>query len=466
MDEQETTAPEEWVPTSQKQTAPPAKTWTAGTLTYTRGGLVVLFFLLLAGDLVWALRDRSIGPITQLLFKNHGASDFFNGLMLSSVPTVIGMVLGPIISYRSDRYRSKLGRRIPFLFVTTPVVLIGMLGMSFSKWLGPELQLLVPSLSADQAALWVLGGAWIFFEFGVLIASVVFFALINDVVPSTLLGRFFGLFRIVSLLVGIGFNYMLFGYAEQHHEVVFAALAIIYAVGITLMCCFVREGEYPPVEHGTSRRSNLKIAFEYLKNCSKSPYYWLLFSMLIVTGLVWLPGGTFIAFYAKSLNIDMDYYGRLGAYSYVISLLLAYPLGVWVDRFHPLRCVMVVVSIHFVTSLLSGIFVHDQLTFTVAFIVQTVMAGSYWTVSAPLTMRLFPRAQFAQYGIVGGLLGGILNAFAVPLLGKFLDYSGHQYVYTFYMAAAVSFVSIVLLFAYYRKFQAYGGVKNYVAPEF
>lgn len=445
---------------------PPRKTWSAGTLTYHRKGLIVLFLLLLTGDLVWALRDRSIGPITQLLFKNHGASDFFNGLMLSSVPTTMGMVISPFISYFSDRYRSRFGRRIPFILITTPIVLAGMLGMAASKFLAPELQKLIPSLSDDRAALWILGGAWVLFEFGVLIASAVFFALINDVVPAGLLGRFFGLFRIVSLLAGIGFNYFLFGYAEAHHEVVFAMLALLYGVGITLMCLFVREGEYPPVEHGSPGRNNWTIAQEYLGRCVRSRYYWLLFAMLIVTGMVWLPAGTFIAFYAKKLEIDMDYYGKLGAASYLVSLVIAYPLGVWADRFHPLRCVIVTIACYWVISLAAGFLVCDRLTFSLAFMAQSVTAGAYFTVAASLTMRLFPRAQFAQYGIVGGLLGGVVNAFAVPLLGVFLDYSGHQYQYTFFMATAVSTLALILLAAYYRQFQACGGVKNYVAPEF
>ncbi|MGE4565779.1 MAG: MFS transporter, partial [Victivallaceae bacterium] len=156
---------------------PHHKTWSVGTLTYTRGKLVLLFFLLLAGDFVWALRDRSIGPITQLLFKNYGASDFLNGLMLSSIPCVIGMVLGPIISYRSDRFRSRLGRRIPFLFITTPVVFGGMVGMALSAIFANSINHLFPNLTHNEMVLYLLGGSWIFFEFGVIVASVVFYAL-------------------------------------------------------------------------------------------------------------------------------------------------------------------------------------------------------------------------------------------------------------------------------------------------
>lgn len=443
-----------------------AKVWSIGTLHYDRVKLLVLFLLLLTGDLVWALRDRSISPVVQLLFKNHGASDFFNGLMLSSIPSALGLMIGPFVSYHSDRFRSHLGRRIPFLMVTTPMVLLGMLGMAGSKMLAPMLQRIFPVLSSDDCALWILGGAWILFEFGVLVASVVFFALINDVVPHELLGRFFGLFRMVSLLAGIGFGYFFFGYAEYHHEVVFMVLAVAYSIGITLMCCFVKEGEYPPTEKGRSVGENLQIAWKYLKNCSKSPYYWLLWAMLISAGLVWVPSGTFVAFYAKQLDIPMDYFGKLGALGLGISLFLSYPLGILADRFHPLRCVMVVIAIFLVSALLSGFLVTDKRTFSIAVTVQSVAAGAYWTCSASLTMRLFPRSQFAQYGIVGGILAGIVHFVSVPLLGYFLDRTGHCYRYTFFVGAAVALLALLLACCYYRKFNQLGGVKNYQPPEF
>ncbi len=444
----------------------PGKTWSVGTLVYNRKGLVILFFLLLGGDFVWALRDRSIGPITQLLFKNYGASDFLNGLMLSSIPCVIGMVLGPIISFRSDRFRSRLGRRIPFLLVTTPVVFGGMVGMAGSVIFANMLGSYFPGLTHNQMVLYLLGASWIFFEFGVIVAGVVFFALINDVVPQQLLGRFFGLFRFVSLLVGIVFNYGFFGYAEKNHGVVFGTLAVAYAIGITMMCCFVREGQYPPPPAKEPGKNNWRTAFEYLGRCARSPYYWLLFSMLTINGLVWLPSGTFIAFYAKQLQIDMDYFGKLGAYSYVVSLVLAYPLGAWVDRFHPLRCVMLTIGVYTVVTLLSGFFICDQKTFAIAMVTQSVVAGVYWTTSSSLTMRLFPRSQYAQYGIVGGFLGGIVNFFAVPLLGIYLDASGHAYGHTFFMASGLGVIALILMAWYFRYFNAYGGVKNYVAPEF
>ena len=135
--------------THSAEGAPACRLWRAGTLTYTFAGIVALFFLLLAGDFVWSLRERSVGVITQLLLKQHGASDFLVGLYLVALPGILGLLVGPVISYRSDRHRGRFGRRIPYLFMTTPFILVGLLGLGVT----PQLDLLTAQSDLTAAQL-------------------------------------------------------------------------------------------------------------------------------------------------------------------------------------------------------------------------------------------------------------------------------------------------------------------------
>ena len=80
----------------------------------------MLFFWLLWGDFTIMLRERSVTPTFQYMLKELNASDFVLGLLVGFLPHAIGMVLGPVISYRSDRLRSPRGRRIPYLVLSTP----------------------------------------------------------------------------------------------------------------------------------------------------------------------------------------------------------------------------------------------------------------------------------------------------------------------------------------------------------
>src|SRR5437763_655717 len=106
--------------------------WRAGTLTYTSGGLVMLYFYLLGGDFFWQLRERAISPSIPLLLRHFGASDFATAVLWGFVPPALAIFLSPIVSYRSDRCRSRLGRRIPFLLVATPPAFVAMVGLALS----------------------------------------------------------------------------------------------------------------------------------------------------------------------------------------------------------------------------------------------------------------------------------------------------------------------------------------------
>ena len=113
--------------------------WTVGTLSYTSGGIVILFLWLLWGDFAWSMRDRSVGPMASWYLDHIGVPKLLFGLLMSSFPALIGLILGPIISVKSDRHRGKWGRRIPFLLVTTPIAAFGMIGLAMTplmaKWL-------------------------------------------------------------------------------------------------------------------------------------------------------------------------------------------------------------------------------------------------------------------------------------------------------------------------------------------
>ncbi len=223
------------------------KTWRAGTLTYTTGALVVLFLWLLIGDFSWQMKERGTQPVVQVMLRQFKVSDFLTGFLVLALPAAIGIFLTPIISYRSDRHRGRWGRRIPFLLATAPVTTLSMCGMAFSPmigtWLhgrmgwGPE--------TLNLTVILVLGFFWTLLDFATVVATALFGALVNDVVPRALIGRFYGLFRVVSLLAGIIFNSLVIGHAEAYYVPILAGVGLLFGLGITVMCLAVKEGEYP-----------------------------------------------------------------------------------------------------------------------------------------------------------------------------------------------------------------------------
>ncbi len=441
--------------------------WTAGTLTYTLGGIVGLFFLLLAGDFVWSLRERSVGVIAQLLLKQQGASDFLVGLYLVTLPGILGLLVGPVVSYRSDRHRGRWGRRIPYLFFSTPVAFAGMVGMAFTPWLGERLYAWGEwqSFTQNQLILALFGVSWMLFEFGVFIGNAIFTALINDVVPKSLVGRFFGLFRIVSLATGIIFNAWFLGYAETHYMILFLSVGVVYVTGFMLMCFRVREGEYPPLAAtATERHSPLGAAVIYLRESFSMSYYLEIFIAVTLAMIVFMPVNTYLIFFIRELHISLAHFGKYTAISYVISMVLSYPLGMLADKYHPLRCGIAVMVLYAVSCICSGLWIATETSFAVALIVHTVLSGTYFTLTASLLLRLFPQTRFAQYQSAQGIFGTCAAITVVPLIGKLIDLSGN-YRLIFYAGSGLAFLTAIALLLCYRRFTRYGGPDHYVPPE-
>ncbi|HSI86776.1 MAG: MFS transporter [Candidatus Methylacidiphilales bacterium] len=445
------------------------QTWSAGTLTYTRGGLGWLFFWLLWGDFAWAMRDRVIPPVMQLLFKQYEVSDTMAGLLFTSFPITLGLLTGPFICYMSDRHRGKWGRRIPYIFVTTPFIVVSIIGMALSPWLGAYAQwLLGPGVSLNVSVLMFLAFFCLVFEFFCGTANMLYGSLVNDVAPPQVLGRFFGLFRAVSLIVGAVFSYWLFGHAEANYVWYFIGIGILYGAGFSMMCLNVKEGDYP--EPPAIPQSSLKDRFltaagDYIKTGYGNSYYLWFFAVSILANLVNVPVNLYNVFYAKSLGMDMNVYGACLAASFVVSLCLAYPLGWLSDRFHPLRMVMVALAGYMLGMAWAFLFVCDAATFGVALMIHCVIGGSLFTVLLSLPQKLLPRDQFAQISSAGGTLGCLVSIVFAPALGMFLDFTDHAYRYTFAVAFIVTVLALMASLILHRKFMVLGGPENYQAPK-
>src|SRR2546423_12670342 len=100
--------------TMQLDPASADKPYKVGTLAYDRRGLVTVFAWLLWGDFCLYLMDAGVGNnLVPLQLQKHGASNTLITVIKTSVVELVLLVLCPIVSTWSDRYRSRLGRRIP-----------------------------------------------------------------------------------------------------------------------------------------------------------------------------------------------------------------------------------------------------------------------------------------------------------------------------------------------------------------
>jgi hypothetical protein len=345
---------------------------------------------------------------------------------------------------------------------------------------------------------------WLIFELFSLVANGLFMGLINDVVPRTVIGRFFGLFRIFSLLAGIIFNFWLIKHAEVWGSWIFTGLGIIYFLGFLVMCLGVREGAYPPPEgQGVHPLRHFGNA---MRQSFETPYYLAIFALVTVGLNAFQPVNVFDLKAAKEFGMPDAFYGVCVGISYIVSIAIAFPLGWWTDRFHPLRTAMVTMAIYGVGMLVAHVMLapgsgaavvvaHSPTStaladgsataasasaaavsagfwdigpqgrvFAVVLILHTILSGTYFTTSASLAQRLFPRLTFAQLaaamGIISGV-GAVIASFGFPELIKSL---GGSYRSIFLVGAGMAALWVLCWIPVFRGYLRLGGDAAYRAP--
>ena len=112
-----------------------------------------------------------------------------------------------MVSFRSDRTRTRWGRRIPYLFWSTPfmglfLVLIGCYEALTSLFTGGAEQVHAARVAVQQHGdvdRRCIGVLIVGSDFAGIFANTIYYYLFNDVVPPQYISRFFSLFRIVAV---------------------------------------------------------------------------------------------------------------------------------------------------------------------------------------------------------------------------------------------------------------------------
>jgi len=411
----------------------------AGTLRYTAAGLAVVVFWLLFGEFAIALRDRSALPGVLELLRQHHASDTLVALLVSALPALLGSVLVPIVGIRSDRFRSRWGRRLPFLMGTTPVAALVLVALGNCAAFGRATDRLLGAASPGLDAC-VLGWfclCWTLFEGVALVTLALYAGLVNDIVPRPVLGRFYAGFRIVSLGAGILFNLWCFRLTEHHLREVFLAACM-------LMCRRLKEGGYgPPPAVAPDAPPWRTMVRTYWRECLSDRHFLLVFLALTASELAFVPFNTFSQLYAASLGMDKDQLGRLLAGSYAVSIGVSSLVGWLVDRTSAAALTAVALALYAGVACAGFAAVHDLHSFAVVYVLHVLVSGMYYTAAASLPMVLFPRARFLQFDAARRGLFSIANIALCFLLGPMLDASGHAYALTLLFGTLLAGASLL-----------------------
>jgi Na+/melibiose symporter-like transporter len=452
-----------------------------GTLTYTKAGLFFLFAWLLWGDFCLHLVGAAMPSVLQVNLNSMGAPNWVIGLVLSTIPGILNMTICPATSFWSDRFRSRWGRRIPFLFLSAIPLSFFLLLLGYSRQIGEWLHGAIQGgFSQTAVILTVLCVFVFFFQVFNMVVSSVYYYLFNDVVPVELLARFVALFRVVGVLAGAAFNWFCLKYAADHMTEIFAIIAILFGSAFMLMCWKVKEGAYPPppahADGGSGPLSGIKTFF--IESFSLR-FYWLFFLANTCFALTNVASG-FLILQARSIGVDLDFFGKITAVAGVVSALLMYPAGILADRLHPLRVLMwatvallliqplwlIFLFYDFSPSVAHGIFI--GITAIVAPATALYMAADF-----PMYMRILPKSRFGQFSSanaivrsVAVIIGGLIIGFILDHLAVIFPVKDYCYRFVPVWSIVCTAASLFFLRRLYADWLKRGGLESYVPPGF
>lgn len=471
-------------PASSEQSAKAdADRFKVGTLTYTKASLITLFLFLLWGDFCFTLMETVVPSIMPLKFNQIGAPNWALGLILVTIPNIMAAVINPIISFRSDRFRSKWGRRIPFLFGATPFLVIFLILLGYAAPIGKWLHdvALHGHFSEMTVMLVLIGVLMACFQFFNLFITSVYYYLFNDVVPQAFLARFMALFRVVGSLAGAGYNFFVLKYAETHMQTIFIVAGLLYLVAFIMMCWKVREGDYPPPPEYIGEKTGFRAALRtYATECFTHRFYWFIFIANACVAMTWASGSYVLLYQTKYIALDFAFIGKVSGICGMVGVALLYPAGILADRKHPLRVMLFAMGLQSFMGPFSIAFAMFRpgipnewvpwifITLTVTSLpIHTLYAAS----ELPALMKVFPKDRYGQFSSANALVrSGALIVGGVAC-GAFFDLMGRlhpnpEYCYRFLPVWNFVFQGIAFIFTWllYREWKKLGGKESFTPP--
>ena len=457
------------------------KPYHCGTLSYTKAGLFVLFAWLLWGDFCFTMMEAVVPSIMPLKMKALGCPNWVMGLILTTAPGVISMTVGPYVSFKSDRYRSRWGRRIPFILWSAPFLCVCLVLLGFSD----DICILLRKNSQflehyTPATITIVLVAFflIMFKFFDMFVNSVFWYLFNDVVPAQFLSRFMGAFKIVGTGASALYNCFIFKYAGTHMREILIGAALLYFIGFGLACLMIKEGQYPPPSEKERYQSKgFRGLMTFFRESFSHKFYWFRFFSTAI-GSVAFAINPFNIFFNQEMGLSLAQIGYITGMSSVVQMAAMYLMAVFVDRWHPIRICAYGAIFGVLGYAISMVWIFVTLPGVYFFWLNmgNAFIGSFLSaliaVSAlPCEMRIFPKSRFGQFCSAQAMFRQCFMIVAGVMAGLFIDTikifcNGSDFAYRFKFVWLTLFLGIGAIFMTltYREWYRLGGDKHFHPP--
>ncbi len=372
----------------------------------------------------WALCFTVLNPLMTLRMNSPeiGLGEGMIGTIYS-INSYLVSFLVMYFSWKSDHTISRWGRRIPYLWISGPAIILMLVLFPFAhaKWLVVAIvavQLFFTDMKNSTISLLPI-----------------------DLVPKEVLARTMSIQNMVLGLMGfLGLRYgmKLSDWSEKAPYLLGGAV-LVFTTFSSGFC--IKE---PPIR---------KPATESFKPWSALKVGWQDRRMIVLMLGVAMISSAFVMYnqwiwlYAKNeLGLTRTSMGAALAWSSLLGIALAYPAGHLVDHFNPYKLVLALHALQWVLfgSLLLAHSAVGLIAVSFLFVVSTALAV------AP-AMMVFKSAAPQDVGSVTSSLALINNAYAATLIfvsGQLIERLGHNYTAGYVLGIIMSAVGCALIFVY------------------
>ncbi len=381
---------------------------------YTLAGLVAAIGWMIFAGAAFTIGESVFPRAMPIQLYKLAVPATYVSIMVTTASMVIMMMVTPFLSYCSDRTRTRWGRRIPYMLVPLLPCCVLLAVLGFSEDIGTHLRAVggIPSLHLDAptSIIVVLSVLICLFDFFNTFINIIIFCLIGDVIPPQLLGRFFALFRMVGIGAGTLLNLLAFRYLETATRWIYVASAAVLFFGLLIPCLFLRERKLsPPAD--TLPHANIFIRFfyaviNYFVQCFSHPIYLSYFAGNAFLRIADAAMFGSIFFYRRHLGLTVTQLGTVGGIISIAGVILALPLGWLIDKIHPMRAFVIALILLVPTSAL-GFFINGYFFYIAYMVLRLIPTHLKDAADLPLTFRLFPVHQYAQFSSANSLIRSI-----------------------------------------------------------
>lgn len=350
-------------------------------------GYMVSMGTMVAGFVSVDAITNNMVPITARHFTD---SPLFIAFLVA-LNRLFGFLVQPYVAWKSDRIRTRWGRRRPFLILGLPgtclaLLLLGVMPFIFEGESRHALPTLILLLIANVGLQFFQDVNWGSQE-----------PLYADTFRHQVLGRAVAIRSYAIQFVYLFMNYFAMKWADTNELIPYLCAAGLVIMSFVMVMWVIKEREFPPPEN-VKRYNPLAHLGLLFRNSD-----YLKVSLIGAFGLM-LPAAFYLfhpLFVTRTLGLTKSQLGEALAVVPIVALAVSYPAGYLVDRYGPK---WVTATGFFAVAVVAwGIayWVHDYTGLMIAMI---GYGAAHVLVSLPMTPLVFQYASSRERGTVFGLI--------------------------------------------------------------